>query len=71
MNRFKQYSVGQRIELTRMDDKYAPPLKTQGTITFVNVIGEDAEQWCQLSVKWDNGSRLMVCLPDDEVTILE
>ncbi len=45
------YKNGTRVELEFMDDKYAPPSGTRGTITGV----DDAEN---IHVKWDNGSGL-------------
>lgn len=46
-----QYPSGTRIELVRMDDCYAPPIGTKGTVTGVDDIGS-------IMVRWDNGSSL-------------
>lgn len=49
----RQYPVGTRIEVIRMDDPAAPPLGTRGTVTGVDDIGD-------IIVGWDNGSSLNV-----------
>lgn len=49
----KQYPVGTRIELVRMNDEQAPPIGTLGTVTGVDDIGS-------IMVSWDNGGRLNV-----------
>ena len=49
----KQYSVGCRVELVRMDDVQAPPIGTKGTVRYVDDLGS-------LGVGWDNGSSLQV-----------
>ena len=46
-----QYPSGTRIELVWMDDCYAPPIGTKGTVTGVDDIGS-------IMVRWDNGSSL-------------
>ena len=46
-----QYPSGTRVELVRMDDCYAPPIGTKGTVTGVDDIGS-------IMVRWDNGSSL-------------
>lgn len=46
-----QFPAGTRIELVRMDDCYAPPIGTKGTVTGVDDIGS-------IMVRWDNGSSL-------------
>lgn len=47
------YPKGTRVELVQMDDPYAPPAGTQGTVIGVDGIGS-------LMVKWDTGSSLNV-----------
>ena len=47
------YPVGCRVVLDFMDDKYAPPIGTQGT-----VLGIDAQN--SILMDWDNGSGLNV-----------
>ena len=49
----KEYSVGTRVRLVRMDDVQAPPIGTEGTIRGVDDLGS-------LLVNWDNGSSLNV-----------
>ncbi len=45
------YRSGTRVELEHMDDKFAPPTGTRGTIVGV----DDA---MNIHVRWDNGSSL-------------
>ena len=47
----KQYPVGTRVELIRMDDVQAPPVGTKGTVRGVDDIAN-------ILINWDNGSRL-------------
>ena len=54
----KQYPVGCRVELLRMDDAQAPPIGTKGTVRYVDDIGS-------LGVAWDNGSSLQVVYSED------
>lgn len=54
----KQYPVGSRVKLVRMEDKQAPPLGTKGTVLGVDDIGS-------IRVDWDNGSRLNVVMGED------
>ena len=56
----RQYPVGTRIEVIRMDDPAAPPLGTRGTVTGVDDIGD-------IIVGWDNGSSLNVVFTVDQV----
>ena len=49
----ENYPVGCRVELLEMDDAYAPPPGTKGTVTGVDDIGS-------IMVRWDNGSGLHV-----------
>jgi len=55
----RQYPIGCRVELVRMDDVQAPPIGTKGT-----VIGVD--DTASVMVKWDNGSGLNVIFGEDE-----
>ena len=43
----KQYPVGSRVELTKMEDVQAPPIGTKGTVLGVDDIGS-------IMVSWDN-----------------
>lgn len=58
------YPAGTRIELVKMDDKFAPPVGTLGTVLSVDDIGS-------LIVQWDNGSALNVIYGEDVVQIVE
>lgn len=46
-----QYPVGTRIVLGAMDDPQTPPPGTQGTVRYVDAMG-------QIGVEWDTGSSL-------------
>ena len=54
----KQYPAGTRVVLGIMDDPYAPPPGTKGTVQYVDDIG-------QLGVRWDNGSSLSLIPGED------
>ena len=54
----KQYPVGCRVELLRMDDVQAPPIGTKGIVRYVDDLGS-------LGVAWDNGSSLQVVYGED------
>ena len=54
----KEYPVGTRVELIRMDDIQAPPIGTCGTVTGV----DDA---ASIMISWDNGSSLSVVYDED------
>lgn len=60
----KQYPVGCRVELLRMDDPQAPSVGTKGTVRYVDDIGS-------LGVAWDNGSSLQVVYGEDLCRKLE
>ena len=50
----KEYPVGCRVELLKMDDDpQAPPIGTKGTVQGVNSLGD-------VEVAWDNKSILSV-----------
>lgn len=53
------YKIGTRVKLTKMDDKQAPPIGTEGTVKGIDSIGT-------IIVSWDNGSRLGVLFGIDE-----
>ncbi len=55
----REYPVGCRVELVRMDDPQAPPIGTLGTVLGVDDIGS-------IMVRWDNGSGLHVAYGEDE-----
>lgn len=54
----RQFPVGCRVVLLRMDDVQAPPIGTKGT-----VIGVD--DTASILVNWDNGSSLNVVYGED------
>lgn len=60
----KQFPVGSRVELIKMDDNQAPPIGTRGTVKGVDDIGS-------IMVSWDNGSSLNVVYSVDKVRMLE
>lgn len=55
-----QYPKGSRIKLVSMDDRYAPPVGTLGTVTGV-------DDMCSIQVSWDTGSTLSVLDQIDRV----
>ncbi|WP_026663559.1 DUF4314 domain-containing protein [Butyrivibrio proteoclasticus] len=56
----REYPVGTRVELVKMDDLQAPPLGTLGTVIGVDDTGS-------IMVDWDNGSGLNVVYGEDVV----
>lgn len=57
----KQYPVGCRVELIKMDDEpQAPPIGTKGTVRFVDDIGS-------IGISWDNGCGLSAAYGEDIV----
>jgi len=60
----KQYPVGCRVELLRMDDVQAPPIGTKGTVTGV-------DDTASILVNWDNGSSLNLVYGEDLCRKLE
>lgn len=55
----EEYPEGCRVELVEMDDKYAPPVGTKGTVSFVDDTGS-------VFVNWDTGSSLAVVYGKDK-----
>lgn len=60
----KTFPAGTRIKLTKMNDKYAPPIGTLGTVRGVDDMGS-------ILVRWDSGSSLSVIYGEDECEIVE
>lgn len=56
----RQYPVGSRVELVKMDDPQAPPIGTKGTVRGVDDTGS-------ILVNWDNGGGLNVLFGVDVV----
>lgn len=54
----KEYPVGARVELLRMDDPQAPPVGTLGTV-------EGVDDTASIMVRWDNGCGLNVVYGQD------
>lgn len=54
----KEFPVGTRVELIKMDDVQAPPVGTKGTVTGV-------DDTASLLIDWDNGSGLNVIYGED------
>ncbi len=54
----KQYPVGTRVELIRMDDVQAPPIGTKGTVVGV-------DDTASILVNWDNSCGLNVVYGED------
>ena len=54
----RQYPVGTRVELVRMDDPQAPPIGTKGTVLGVDDIGS-------IMIAWDSGGSLNVVCGED------
>lgn len=60
----KNYPVGTRVVLHRMNDPYAPvPPGTKGIVTYVDDMG-------QIGVHWDNGSGLSLVPGEDSFSKL-
>ena len=55
-----EYPKGIRIELLEMDDPFAPPIGTLGTVKGVDDFGS-------ILVHWDNGSGLNVVYGVDRI----
>lgn len=54
----KEYPVGTRVELVKMDDLQAPAIGTKGTVKGV-------DDTASIIVSWDNGSSLNVVYGED------
>ena len=60
----KEYPVGTRVELVKMDDAQAPPMGTKGTVWGV-------DDTASIMVHWDNGCGLSVIYGEDVCRKLE
>jgi hypothetical protein len=60
----KEYPNGTRVELLQMNDTFAPPIGTLGTVKGIDDIGS-------IQVRWDNGSGLSVAYGEDSVRKVE
>ena len=54
----KEYPIGTRVKLAKMDDAQAPPIGTKGTVKGV-------DDTASIMVSWDNGSSLNVIYGED------
>ena len=54
----KDYPVGCKVKLCKMEDAFAPPIGTVGEVMGVDDAGS-------LLVKWENGSSLNVVFGED------
>ncbi len=59
----RDYPKGARVKLIMMDDPYAPPQGTLGTVIGVDDIGS-------IMVHWDNGSGLSVAFGADYCEVI-
>jgi hypothetical protein len=60
----EQYPPGTRVRLTEMRDPYAPvPSGTEGTVDFVDDVG-------QLQMQWDNGRTLALIPSEDRFSVI-
>lgn len=57
------YPAGTRIKLIKMNDPYAVPSGTLGTVDFIDDDG-------QIHMKWDNGSSLALVYNVDSFSIV-
>ena len=55
-----EYTPGMRVKLVKMDDRQAPPIGTEGTVSGVDGIGA-------IIVRWDNGSMRNAVMGEDIV----
>lgn len=60
----KEYPVGSRVRLVRMDDPQAPTVGTLGTVTGVDDIGS-------IMVNWDTGGSLHVVYEVDRCEVIK
>ena len=60
----REYPVGCRVELLRMDDPQAPPIGTKGIVRGVDDSGS-------IMVAWDSGGSLHVLYGVDECRVIE
>ena len=60
----KFFPIGARIKLNYMNDAYAVPSGTKGTIKFIDDAGT-------IHVAWDNGSTLGVIWGEDSFEVIQ
>ena len=54
----KEYPIGIRVKLAKMDDAQAPPIGTKGTVKGV-------DDTASIMVSWDNGCSLNIIYEED------
>ncbi len=54
----KEYPIGARVELVKMDDPQAPSVGTTGKVNFIDDAGT-------IHVSWENGSNLGIVYGED------
>ena len=54
----KEYPIGAKVELVKMDDPQAPPIGTIGKVSFIDDMGT-------IHVSWENGSSLGIVYGED------
>lgn len=59
-----KYPIGTRVKLDYMDDPYAVPSGTLGTVNYVDDAG-------QIGVSWDNGRTLSLVYGVDRFEIVD
>ncbi len=60
----KEYPIGTRVKLGYMNDPYAVPIGTLGTVDYVDDAG-------QIGVSWDNGSTLSLIYGVDKFEVVD
>ena len=60
----KRYPKGTKVRLINMNDIQAPPVNTEGKVTFIDDAG-------QIHVKWDTGSTLALIVGEDTFIIAD
>lgn len=62
---------GDRVELVAMPGDPNPlPRGSKGTVLSVQEF-DWPEPWTQVCVQWDTDRRLMICIPPDDVRVIE
>ena len=59
-----RYPIGCRVRCDFMNDRYAVPSGTEGTVQYIDDMGT-------IHVRWDNGSSLGLIYGEDEFTRIE
>ena len=54
----KEYPIGAKVELVKMDDPQAPSIGTIGKVSFIDDTGT-------IHVSWENGSSLGIVYGED------